>query len=98
MLAVVVLLAVTKRSMVAVWARAAPSWAGDQWMRGRFSQARRTSEETAERAAAMANGCQSMTLMNSPALLHRKAVATMARIPDFMCAVVSMAVASLMVS
>src|SRR5512137_725671 len=79
--AVVVLLAETKRSMVAVLARAAPTWGSDQWRWGRFSQARMTREETALRAAAMANGFQSMTLMNRPAMLHKNAVTAMARMP-----------------
>jgi len=79
--ALVVLLAETKSSMVAAWARAAPTWGSDQWNLGRRSQARTTSEEIRLRAPAMAKGFQSMTLMNKPALLHRKAVAAMAQMP-----------------
>ncbi len=81
--ALVVLLAETNSSMVAALATAAPTWANDQWNLGRRSQASRTSEDIRLRMPAMANGFQSITLMNRPAMLHRKAVAAMYRMPSF---------------
>ena len=79
--AVVVLLAMTKSNMVAQLARAAATWGKEKWICGRLSHTKMTRAAIRLRLPAMAKGCQSTTLMNRPAVLQRKAVATTASTP-----------------
>src|SRR6185295_11504008 len=81
--AVVSLLAMTKRTTVAIYTTAPASWTREKVKRGRGIMAQTVNAAMALRAPAMAAGCQSTSLINRPPRLQRSEVTTRSQTARF---------------